>query len=1332
MNMNNPSSHFVLFPNSIKINKKRQEFWNGTLVDNYNFLMSEELICQCKNSLEEPFCSLNDLAVHHVSYNEFEKQYVELSDWCEKISDVIKKISSNTLTCYLRQRYYEELYEQGLMRLRMFNQYSNKLIERFPDLNIVIQTKMKIIYKIWNELEARFIGYLDEDFDRIIQDLHNELFLFEEWIITIEEQLERFNFIQNDKISLEDFQELMKLQDEIKSKNSRVSSVIEICDRLKADYQQQIEQIPFDYASDLENRWHQLWINSVEIQCKLEERSKTVKHSTSFPLIDEDDIIPFNSSEYEKISLTSSNNTSIHLDINSSLTNRKRSRSPSINNYNICNISSNLNRKMIKSKRRMSLNFLPKLSPSTFYYSLTNINDIDDKIIIKKQKKTSSKLDIGYASEDDYDKKPISTIKKCQSDSKIQLKSKTNILSSLTQSLPLLEHIHLLPKWWRYSTTSAYDTCSNPDIDMSIEETKKTKPEPSLLMYSKKYTKFKKYIEQKPTLISNSYDASTEYTDPEPSEDDVDTLSSDLISLSPINHYQNSDSLFYNRYTRTTTTTTTGYSSDIELETTTIPSKIEDQSLLDSGEMSQMNTHALSLPPSITSNDVESLNTITIHDKIESSEPCWDGYQNPLFYPLNSQDMDSMETILKWDDQFFEIDQLYNSTSDDDIHIHDNFNRPSLRNNNSSSLSLITSITNKQQFDSDSDLDDFNYVINESEKQLFKTRQSLEKKKRQQQSISISYDRNQRKYDEILRTCETNIQCLQKILKNLHRSNNSRLNNIQAIELLQKYLTAWHDMQQQVNNDRICARHLLHISQEIIKLKLRLDEELAHINTSFNPSWFDNNSLNPLKDQISYEIDLEKENRQKLTSFYTDLHLAEEHLKEYRMAYSDVSLSLNIDEHLHSNRLTLEQFSNKMDSYRNQLCTLLTMIDNLLSIENHIEQKLTSLDYPIELQELQTLIDNYEQMIPMNNSYLIIKNHCEYKLDIYKKMFNDLIRKQEKHVSFDNPINFNNNNNSTNINLSTSTSSTSSTPQEQYTNHSNDNFRKKKTIFNQYRQTETRDSQQKNTSSKTSNKHSKTSSYISDDCKVLYIETVIEVPKPVFFEHTTNTLSTTNTEYHHHHNIPHNKLNSQQTLTSNRNQYFMDTTNKNHDGDSTDDDLSNQHIKPVNLTTTTTTIDHPISDDHFKQQGDSGIELDQTSSSSTIYNQPTLNDRLLFPTTNRNFDQTLPSSLVRRVQNQNIKKKEYFLANENQLRSNLNRLPLRSNLNRLPLRSNQQDTYRNNLKQKCFRSLLIGLLILFILLLIYLFALDTCSRSAIFRRFFYKIIYIESQGLPTI
>ena len=246
---------------------------------------------------------------------------------------------------------------------------------------------------------------------------------------------------------------------------------------------------------------------------------------------------------------------------------------------------------MARSKRRMSLNVLAINSPSTFYYSLTNINDLDEKIITKKHKKTLSKLDVGYESEDEtnHQIQPIFHLKKSQSDFLIgQNLSTKNLFTTRTHSLPLLEHRHHLPTWWRQSITSAYDTCSNPDIDLSVEETKKTQTKTSLLMYSKKYTKVKRIKSQSlsspstsnpkqkkmpsnPT--SNSYDASAEYTDPEQSENDVDVLSSDFNSTSPVHHYQNAEPQFYNRYT----TTTTGYSSDIELETTTTPSETEDQ-----------------------------------------------------------------------------------------------------------------------------------------------------------------------------------------------------------------------------------------------------------------------------------------------------------------------------------------------------------------------------------------------------------------------------------------------------------------------------------------------------------------------------------------------------------------------------------------------------------------------------------------------------------------------------------------------------------------------------------------------------------------------------------
>lgn len=55
------------------------------------------------------------------------------------------------------------------MRLRLFDQYADKLIERFPDLKSNINDKLIRINSQWNSLESRFIDYLDEDFDRILQ-----------------------------------------------------------------------------------------------------------------------------------------------------------------------------------------------------------------------------------------------------------------------------------------------------------------------------------------------------------------------------------------------------------------------------------------------------------------------------------------------------------------------------------------------------------------------------------------------------------------------------------------------------------------------------------------------------------------------------------------------------------------------------------------------------------------------------------------------------------------------------------------------------------------------------------------------------------------------------------------------------------------------------------------------------------------------------------------------------------------------------------------------------------------------------------------------------------
>lgn len=114
------------------------------------------------------------------------------------------------------------------MRLRMFDQYANKLHERFPDLKSNIDDKKTRIDRQWNLLESCFIDYLDENFDQILQgtfsiyskekkretnvtffyslDLHNELILFEEWLSKTEEQLWTFESCRSNDISIEDFQ----------------------------------------------------------------------------------------------------------------------------------------------------------------------------------------------------------------------------------------------------------------------------------------------------------------------------------------------------------------------------------------------------------------------------------------------------------------------------------------------------------------------------------------------------------------------------------------------------------------------------------------------------------------------------------------------------------------------------------------------------------------------------------------------------------------------------------------------------------------------------------------------------------------------------------------------------------------------------------------------------------------------------------------------------------------------------------------------------------------------------------------------------------------------
>ena len=195
-----------------------------------------------------------------------------------------------------------------------------------------------------------------------------------------------------------------------------------------------------------------------------------------------------------------------------------------------------------------------------------------------------------------------------------------------------------------------------------------------------------------------------------------------------------------------------------------------------------------------------------------------------------------------------------------------------------------------------------------------------------------------------------------------------------------------------------------------------------------------------------------------------------------------------------------------------------------------------------------------------------------------------------------------------------------------------------------------------------------TSSYISDDCKVLYIETIIEVNKPVFYERT-------------------NYMNS----------HSIDNQNT---SDSTDGELSyhGKSSRPEDL----------------QENSSPRLDDEMTKNSSTVPRSSNRNG-FLFPPTNRAFEETSRPTLYHRMEQQKVFE-----------RTHQRTRPYRRILLRPP------PTIRSRWKEYLPRALKIGLLILLPFLFIYLYFLDQCTRSRIIKDGLRGIIRIDREGLPLI
>jgi hypothetical protein len=152
-----------------------------------------------------------------------------------------------------------------------------------------------------------------------------------------------------------------------------------------------------------------------------------------------------------------------------------------------------------------------------------------------------------------------------------------------------------------------------------------------------------------------------------------------------------------------------------------------------------------------------------------------------------------------------------------------------------------------------------------------------------------------------------------------------------SIRFVLGYLSNWYDMREQVQHDRTHVRHLLHLSQDIIRLTLRFKEDYSHTRTSLTHICLvANDSLAQIRQRIVNEIEFDDNYRhvtnermrrsnafimsvfvKKLDLFRTDLHLAEQELHTYITTYEHGPSTTNLHEYLQSTRDQLEQLTYK-------------------------------------------------------------------------------------------------------------------------------------------------------------------------------------------------------------------------------------------------------------------------------------------------------------------------------------------------------------------------------------------------------------------------------------
>jgi hypothetical protein len=221
----------------------------------------------------------------NVSFKEFIHQYNELKRWLEQMQSISCSGQQVSSYCekYTNQLFYEEILKRSPRR-ELLNEYACHLVKYHPHLKKDVLFKLNYLNNQWKSIEFSIISKQLYN-ENVTNDLQQDLRNFEIWLEQVEELVK--NLIVRPEWNLDEIEKCLSdhkcLQSDIEAHARIINSVLKLSTKLKQSY---IDCGKFNETGlYLQNKWHCVWLMSLEWQCRLEQELSRKKKVSSFNII---------------------------------------------------------------------------------------------------------------------------------------------------------------------------------------------------------------------------------------------------------------------------------------------------------------------------------------------------------------------------------------------------------------------------------------------------------------------------------------------------------------------------------------------------------------------------------------------------------------------------------------------------------------------------------------------------------------------------------------------------------------------------------------------------------------------------------------------------------------------------------------------------------------------------------------------------------------------------------------------------------------------------------------------------------------------------------------